>query len=735
MLFLTLSTLSASAASPKRVLILDAYGREAAPLNVPLSAFRSTLAREFGAPLEFYEISLDRARFPEPAGPDPFVEFLESRITNRPMDLVATFGGPGMDFVVRHHERFFPDTPIVFMAGPPELSRTGSLKGKAAQVTHTLNFAGMVEDILQLQPQTTNIVVVIGASPLETVTMNNCRREFQSFTNRVAFTWLNDLPLEQVLERCATLPPRSFILHVLFLVDVAGTPFDQDEPLRRLHAVANAPVFGYCASELGLGPIGGRLYQDSEIGVQAARIAIRILRGESPGSIPVLELKATTPLYDWRELRRWSISESRLPPGSIVQYRQLTFWEQYRWSVVGVLVFCGLQTALIIGFIVNRAKRRQGEAALRESDERMILAAEAANLGVWIRYFKRSEVWATDKWRALLGFAKSERIDLDNFLQKLHPEDREMVSRTLAMAPERDGHYETEYRVMLPDGGLRWIGSRGRVEFDGHGKPVLARGVSMDITERKLAEAEVSRQRAELTHVARVSTMGELAASVAHELNQPLGAILANAEAAELFLQQDPPALGELRAILADIRQDDERAGEVIRRMRALLRKRELDQQPLEINSVVEDVLQVVSGDAALRKTAISADLAPLLPKILGDRVHLQQVLLNLILNGMDAMAEQPHERRRLSVRTRPGADGLVELVVTDRGHGIEPDKLPRLFEPFYTTKTNGMGMGLSIARRIIEAHRGRIWAENNASGGAAFHVTLPVVKEEGTDH
>ena len=206
---------------------------------------------------------------------------------------------------------------------------------------------------------------------------------------------------------------------------------------------------------------------------------------------------------------------------------------------------------------------------------------------------------------------------------------------------------------------------------------ILVLAAVVDLSARKQAEAEVSRQRAELTHVARVSTMGELAASVAHELNQPLAAILANAEAAELFLQQDPPALGELRDILADIRQDDERAGEVIRRMRALLRKRELDRQPLEINSVVEDVLQVVSGDAALRKTAISADLAPLLPKILGDRVHLQQVLLNLILNGMDAMAEQPRERRRLSVRTRPGADGLVELVVTDLGHGIEPDKTP----------------------------------------------------------
>ena len=178
----------------------------------------------------------------------------------------------------------------------------------------------------------------------------------------------------------------------------------------------------------------------------------------------------------------------------------------------------------------------------------------------------------------------------------------------------------------------------------------------VDITARKQAEAETLRQRAELAHVARVSTMGELAASVAHELNQPLGAILANAEAADLFLNQDPPALDELRAILVDIRQDDERASEVIRRMRALLRKQELERLPLEINSVVEDVLQVISGDAALRKIAIGAELAPGLPKILGDRVHLQQVLLNLILNGMDAMAGEPRERRRLSIRTRSSA-------------------------------------------------------------------------------
>jgi C4-dicarboxylate-specific signal transduction histidine kinase len=286
--------------------------------------------------------------------------------------------------------------------------------------------------------------------------------------------------------------------------------------------------------------------------------------------------------------------------------------------------------------------------------------------------------------------------------------------------------YAAEYRVALPDGSERWIASRGRLYSEINGKAQRIGGTGTDITERKLAEAEVLRQREELAHVSRVSIMGELASSIAHELNQPLGAILSNAEAAELLLNQDPPALADLRDILSDIRKDEDRASEVIRRMRTLLRKHELERQPLEINQLMEEVLRLVHADAALRGIEFASKLWPHLPSVQGDRVHLQQVFLNLIMNAMDAVAHQPPERRLVSVSTNLIGDDAVEVSVSDSGAGVQPHNMPRLFEAFFTTKEGGIGMGLAIADKIVSAHQGQIRAENRPTGGATFYVVLP---------
>lgn len=403
----------------------------------------------------------------------------------------------------------------------------------------------------------------------------------------------------------------------------------------------------------------------------------------------------------------------------IVQMPYLT-----SFAFLGVIIAMALELSADVLRAATLARK------LRESERRSDLAARAAGLGFWTWDVNRDAIWASANARAIFGVSPDEPLNLPRFLNLVQVEHRGAVRSAIEKALSGNGDYQSEYPVRLPDGRTRWIAAHGRTEFDGNHKPEFMSGAVADISERRHSELELQQLRSQLAHAGRVSVMGQLAAAMAHELNQPLGAILSNAEAAELFLKQNPPPLDELGGILADIRKDDERAGEVIRRMRSLLRRQEMERQPLAINPLVEDVLRLVGADAALRRVAINLELSPQLPSVKGDRIHLQQVFLNLILNAMEAMASQPDGKRQITVRTGGAGGDAVEISVADSGPGIDPAILPRLFDPFFTTKQNGMGMGLAICQRIVEAHSGHIRAENQPNGGAIFYVRLPMVSE-----
>lgn len=418
---------------------------------------------------------------------------------------------------------------------------------------------------------------------------------------------------------------------------------------------------------------------------------------------------------------------------------QLVIWGGVQSPITISLFYLGLVTVMAyeLSRDVLRASQlvhelQTSEAGLRESEERMSLAVDAANFGIWIRDLVRNDIWASDTWRALFGFGPSERVEFDGILQRLHPDDRDALrlAHALAIGGASAGSYQTEYRLILPDGTTRWIASQGRVECDATSRPVLVRGASRDVTARKLAEQETQHLRHEIAHVGRVSMMGQLAAALAHEINQPLGAILRNAEAAELFMQHPSPDLDEVRAILSDIRKDDQRAGAVIDRMRGLLKRHSLDTRPLDVRELVDGIAALVRIDAEVRQIRLDIDVAGDLPPVRGDRVHLQQVLLNLVLNGMDALNDATPEARRVSVSARLDTAHTIEFAVEDAGPGIPFSTLAHVFDPFFTTKPNGMGMGLPISRTIVEAHGGQLSAENNDGGGATFRFTLPIAEQ-----
>jgi len=395
--------------------------------------------------------------------------------------------------------------------------------------------------------------------------------------------------------------------------------------------------------------------------------------------------------------------------------------------------FIFMLIVLVMAFELSMDLIRSRELArdLRESQQRMNLAASAANLGLWEWDVVRDAIWITEAGRDRLGISKSEHLSFENYLQLIHPGDREVIRFAVSRTLQGSGDLQVEYRMTGPDGTTRWIAAHGQVERAISGKPLQLRGVSMDITERKQAEDELQEHRNELAHISRVSALGQLSSSLAHEINQPLGAILRNAEAAELFLKQTPPDLEEVQEILTDIRNDEQRAVSVIERMRLLLKRRESQLEALAVNQLISEVAKLLNTEIQMHHASLRIDIADGLPDVYGDRVHLQQVILNLLLNSLDALNGKSEKQRQIVIRVSQTTDGMVEFAVVDRGTGVAPEQLPHLFEPFYTTKENGMGTGLAISKTIIEMHGGKILATNNPDGGTSVRFTVKVASPE----
>jgi two-component system sensor kinase FixL len=379
--------------------------------------------------------------------------------------------------------------------------------------------------------------------------------------------------------------------------------------------------------------------------------------------------------------------------------------------------------------LTDQLRTREAEALINK--QRMRLAASAADLRLWEWDIGRDKIWSSDKNRALYGLDEPKEISFDNFLEIVYKEDRERVRLSVEKSINGNGDYENEYRIQMPDGQLRWFHSRGRINFGDRHQPLRMLGVTIDITRRKLAELEAQQQRNELTHLSRVNLLGELSGSLAHELNQPLTAILSNAQAAQRFLTRDKPDLAEVRNILDDIVAEEKRAGDIIQRLRLLLKKGEIQRLPLDLNKVVYEVLRLLHSDLVNHSMAVNLDLDRKLLPVMGDRVQLQQVLLNLIMNANEAIASHNENNCKLFIRTEQIDDTKARLAVADQGSGIPSEYIDSIFEPFFTTKPHGMGLGLAICRSIITAHGGQLWAANNNPVGATFYFTLPLHHQE----
>ena len=376
-------------------------------------------------------------------------------------------------------------------------------------------------------------------------------------------------------------------------------------------------------------------------------------------------------------------------------------------------------------------ERRRAEEELRRSEAYLVEGQKISHTGSWAWDVVTKEVfWSQEHFR-IFGFDPvTAKPSYDMFLNRVHPQDRGFVEQTIDNAVRESCDLEMDYRIVLADGSLRYLQSLGHPVTGANNVVNGFIGTVMDVTDRKLSEDALHKAHAELAHVTRAMTMGELAASIAHEVNQPLGAIVTNGHACVHLLSREAPDLDKSREVVERIIRDGMRASEVIRRIRDFLHKTPSENGPLNINEPIQEVIGLVRKELLISRIELKAQLAADLPPVLGDRIQLQQVILNLILNARDAMSGAQTNSRELRITSGRNSDGAVRVSVRDSGPGFKPKDIERIFDPFFTTKAEGMGLGLSISRTIIEAHGGTLSAAQNKDQGATIQFILPAMCE-----
>jgi len=444
--------------------------------------------------VQLYIEYLDGSRFSSPAHTSAMVDYLNRKYTGTKIDSIIAVYPRAVNFLMQEAGKVFPGVPIVASEidrGTAENLERSPWRSLVTGVILGDNVADLLKIAFRLRPGTKRVALVAGAAPTDAYGETMLRNGLKPYEEKIGLIDLTKLPMQEILDRVRSLPPDTIVLYSSIFKDGAGKIFVPREALSLISTAANGPTFNPYDGTIGYGNVGGRLISFDLQGREAAALALRIMNGESPSSIPFGGERAYVDLYDGRELKRWNIPESAVPPDSEIRNRMPSTWEEHREAIIGGIVLIMIESFLILGLVINLRRRRRAEQFLSESEERLSLAAASANAGLWSLSEDTGQVWATDKIRELFGFPPHVELNYEDVLRMIHSEDRKRVQQTVQQAMQSGEDIVIEYRILLADGSIRWIASRGRLQPTKAGKPRSMMGVSVDITERKHSEDEL----------------------------------------------------------------------------------------------------------------------------------------------------------------------------------------------------------------------------------------------------
>jgi PAS domain S-box-containing protein len=719
---------SAGAPEPSRhVLLLYPYD-DAVPVSaIAGAAIRKRLIEASPSKIDIGTDFLDLARFPTEADEIRSAHYLAEKYAGRLPEIIMPLNSEALRFAVKYRHMFAPNVPIVFCCVTPQIA-TDIDRPKDVTGVYTQFDAGKTIALAQkLQPRSRDLIIISGSSGIDRRYLAAMRKDIEPYEKYFNTQYWIGVPYEAMLERAAHLPSEAIIIFVTDYDDSTGRTLSPAEAVKALAQAAGAPVYGPSDTYFGLGVVGGYMDSFELMGLTAADLALQVLAGRSPATIDPQPSQNRAFRVDARQLLRWKLSEKNLPADTIVSFKSPTLWQEYRYTVLAAIFVILLQAIMITALLVQMFARRRAETSLKESEERWRSVFEMSTVGIAVADHNFRFQATNAAFQAMLGRTDEELRGLTP-LDICADEEREPLK--LLYQRVREGaqqSYETVQEYRHKGGAPVWVHAYVSRMHSEKSKPPLYLATTIDITDRKRAEAASRAALSELARVARLTTMGQMTASIAHEINQPLGAIVADGSAGLRWLAKATPDLEEVRASLKRIVNDGHRASQVISGIRAMLKKGNDAKEPLDINELVREVLMFARGEIENEEIVVRTDLDESLSEVLVDRIQLQQVVLNLVMNGIDAMAALSNRARVLKLRSRQNGSSGVTLTVEDAGTGIDKNIVDRIFEAFFSTKTDGMGMGLSICRSITVAHGGRLSVSPGHPHGSVFELELPI--------